>query len=106
MQSTRRTYLKGLAGAGIVTVTPTGKVLADGEDDYGSPEETPPAKGDCVMGLTVDPIEQVRVGIIGLGSRGHSAKEDRSRSHPVPPSRLETLGLFAAYRQHWLISVQ
>jgi len=33
-------------------------------------EKTPAKSGQSVMGLTVDPIKQVRVGIIGLGNRG------------------------------------
>lgn len=75
----RRKYLKGLASAaGIVTVTPTGKARTSSQGNHGKgngqgpPDTVPPRKGESVIGLTVDPIAPVNVGIIGLGNRGSS----------------------------------
>lgn len=68
----RRHYLAGLAGsAGVVTVSPTGQTREwnEGQDP---PVRTPPRKGESVIGLADEPIEPVRVGIIGLGNRGSS----------------------------------
>ncbi|WP_265110852.1 Gfo/Idh/MocA family protein [Halosolutus halophilus] len=72
----RRNYLKGVAGAAsIVTVSHTGAAqewsdghLRDGKE---LPNETPPRKGESVIGLT-DQIDTVNAGIIGLGNRGSS----------------------------------
>lgn len=81
MEGTRRSYLKGLASAaGLLTVTATGTVR--GSDEEGVPEEIPPAKGDSVMGLTVDPMQPVRVGIIGLGNRGSFLTQLIDAMHP------------------------
>lgn len=72
----RRTYLEGLAGAaGIVTVSATGQVREHAGHDGDPPDaipssETPPRRGESIMGLTVDPIESVRIGIVGLETRG------------------------------------
>lgn len=68
----RRTYLEGLAGAGVVAVTPTGAARELNRIEDRESPSAPPAKGDSVMGLTVDPMEPVRAGIIGLGNRGSS----------------------------------
>lgn len=66
----RRKYLKGLAGAGgIVTVTRTGQAR-EHDLDHWEEEEEEEEEEDSVMGLTVDPIQPVKVGIIGLGNRG------------------------------------
>lgn len=70
----RRRYLEGLASAtGIVTVSRRGR--AQEWTSQKPSEQTPPRKGDSVMGLTVDPIKPVNVGIIGLGNRGSSMTE-------------------------------
>lgn len=80
----RRKYLEGLASAGIVTLTPTGQAREHNGRGRGPPEDTPgrgppedvpPRKGDSVMGLAVDPIQPVNVGIIGLGNRGSSVTQ-------------------------------
>ena len=78
----RRTYLKGVAGAaGIVTVSPNGVTREHEVDDFDAPEDLPssdppPRSGSSVVGLTVDPIVPVRIGIIGLGSRGLALTEE------------------------------
>lgn len=75
MQMDRRNYLRGLVGAsGIVTVSQTGTAQewnGNPENGEGPPDETPPRKGESVIGLT-DQIDTVNVGIIGLGNRGSS----------------------------------
>lgn len=82
MEGTRRNYLKGLvSAAGMLTVTPTGTVRGADEADS-DPGKTPPAKGKSVMGLTVDPMQSVRVGIIGLGNRGSFLTQLIDAMHP------------------------
>lgn len=96
----RRRYLEGVAGTvGIITVSATGEVRRHRSDDRddrvrrspgddyepeeGAPRsEAPPREGESVMGLTVDPIAPVRVGIIGLGSRGSVLTEHLDRLSP------------------------
>ncbi|WP_255171209.1 Gfo/Idh/MocA family protein [Natrononativus amylolyticus] len=84
----RRTYLQGLAGAtGFVTVSATGQARKHSGDGRGPPDdvppgETPPRRGDSVIGLAVDPIAPVRIGIIGLGNRGASLTQHLDRLDP------------------------
>jgi predicted dehydrogenase len=69
METTRRQYLIGAAGA--ITVTPTGEVLASSKREGDEPPEIPPQKrADHVFELQADPISSVGIGIIGLGNRG------------------------------------
>ncbi|MCD6347829.1 MAG: Gfo/Idh/MocA family oxidoreductase [Bacteroidales bacterium] len=69
----RRSFLRisALTGAfmGIPGLGLAGK-HADTEEILDRIGQVPKATGKSVMGLTVDPIKQVRVGIIGLGNRG------------------------------------
>ena len=65
----RRNFIKKTVAAG--------SLLGMGLSAKATPEEileklntTPKAFGSSIMGLRVDPIDQVRVGIIGLGMRG------------------------------------
>ena len=90
----RRKYLEGLAGAaGVITVSQTGSAkewAGKPENGAGPPDETPPRKGESVIGLT-DQIDTVNVGIIGLGNRGSSmtqlidamANEDKGRIQAI-----------------------
>lgn len=74
MESTRRQYLIGTAGA--ITVTPTGEVLASSKEKDSEPQEvTPQKRGDPVFELHADPINSVGIGIIGLGNRGPGMTE-------------------------------
>ena len=69
----RRSFLRvsALTGAfmGIPGLGMAGK-RADAEEILDRIGHVPAPGGKSVMGLTVDPIKQVRVGIIGLGNRG------------------------------------
>lgn len=97
----RRKYLESMAGAmGVVTVSHTGSARQHGNGNPGKgegpPDETPPRKGESVIGLT-DQIDTVDVGIIGLGNRGSSmtqlidamANEDKGRIRAICDLREE-----------------
>lgn len=69
----RRSFLKisALSGAGLGVAGigfTRGKI--DVEEIIEKISQTLPPKGESVIGLTVPPIPQVKVGIIGLGNRG------------------------------------
>lgn len=69
----RRSFLRVSALTGAFMGIPAlgfGGRKADTEEILDRITQTPKAYGKSVMGLRVDPIKQVRVGIIGLGSRG------------------------------------
>jgi len=72
-QLDRRSFLRisALTGAfmGIPALGMSGK-QAEAEEILDRIGRTPKNSGKSVMGLKVDPIKQVRVGIIGLGNRG------------------------------------
>lgn len=72
-QLDRRSFLRisALTGAfmGIPGLGMAGR-NADAEEILERLAQTPRSGGKSVMGLRVDPIKQVRVGIIGLGNRG------------------------------------
>ena len=69
----RRSFLRvsALTGAfmGIPGLGLAGRKV-ESEEILDRISQTPKAHGKSVMGLRVDPIKQVRVGIIGLGNRG------------------------------------
>ncbi len=70
----RRHFLKNAAALAALVGLPGKQSFAKAEinDLLDAACETTPSKGKSVMGLKVDPIKQVRVGIIGLGNRGAS----------------------------------
>lgn len=79
----RREYMTGLLGsAGVLTVSPSGEIREHSDPNRVSHENTPPREGESVMGLTVDPIKPVRVGIIGLGNRGFGMTKLIDAMHP------------------------
>ena len=69
----RRSFLRVSALTGAFMGIPSlgmGMKEPDIEDILERIARTPARSGKSVMGLKVDPIKQVRVGIIGLGNRG------------------------------------
>lgn len=67
----RRSFLKSLALTGLFGSLSGFSSARNHPEDILEELLTPkPSSGKSVMGLTVDPIPQVRVGVVGLGNRG------------------------------------
>ncbi|MEZ4825057.1 MAG: Gfo/Idh/MocA family oxidoreductase [Bacteroidia bacterium] len=67
----RRTFLKSLALTGIFGgLTGLARAKSREEELLEKIAATRPASGSSVMGLTVPPIAQVKVAVVGLGNRG------------------------------------
>ena len=68
MKTNRRNFLR-TAAAGIAAAS-----LADFSSFASSPNSirlpSPERKGKSVMGLACEPLQKVRVGLVGLGMRG------------------------------------
>ena len=80
MNSNRRDFLKtsllGSFALGIPSVAVACTPAPNGSDAApgGAVKLVSPSrKGESVMGLRTDPIEKVRIGIVGVGSRGSGA---------------------------------
>ncbi len=74
----RRNFLKLSALTGAFLGIPGAKQAHQKEELLEKLEAlqyTPPARGKSVIGLTANPIKQVRVGVIGLGNRGSGLTE-------------------------------
>jgi len=77
-KNSRRNFLK-IAAAGSVALglAPVNQVFASesstGTEELIAEKKIPAAKGKSVMGLRCEPMETVRIGLIGLGMRGSEA---------------------------------
>ena len=80
----RRKFLKLSALSGVFLGLPLSDTYARDvvEQKLDDIAKSRPAKGTNVMGLKVDPIEQVKVGFIGLGNRGPSHVRHVAALHP------------------------
>lgn len=70
----RRDFMKLAGATGVLTVTPTGQVIASDENPgrgppSNPPSHAPPRNGKSVFDLA-EQIDNVRCGIVGLGGRG------------------------------------
>ncbi len=77
-KNNRRNFIKraaaGTAAFGLASVTNIFGETSNTDYQGISPEKTRPAsKGKSVMGLRCEPMETVRIGLIGLGMRGSEA---------------------------------
>jgi len=76
-ENSRRSFLKRAAlGTAAIGLSPLSGVFASSisqESDEGLPDYSPLSRGKSVMGLRCEPMERVRIGLIGLGMRGSEA---------------------------------
>jgi hypothetical protein len=77
-KNSRRNFLKiAAAGSAALGFAPVSQVFAsESSPDTGelsAEKKIPAAKGKSVMGLRCEPMETVRIGLIGLGMRGSEA---------------------------------
>ena len=72
MNNNRRHFIKNAAALAALVGLPSDKnfAKADTQELLDAAAATAPSKGKPVFGLKVPPIQQVGVGIIGLGNRG------------------------------------